>query len=78
MEQLLDQVDIANTGQLAKSQIAASQIDWQALQQRHADQWLESVHKVFEIFDTDADGVIAPDQIVDCLRTKLPPSEVGF
>ena len=76
MQQLLDQIDTAHTGQLAKSQIAASQIDWQAVQQRNADQWLASVHKVFKSFDTDADGVIAPDQIVDCLRTKLPSSEV--
>ena len=76
VEQLLDQVDLAQTGQVAKSQIAASQIDWAAVQKRNADQWLASVQRVFETFDTDADGVIAADQIVDCLRSKLPASEV--
>jgi len=56
--------------------LAASQMDWQATQQNHAEQWLASVHKVFQSFDTDADGVIAYEQIVECLRSKLPSSEV--
>ncbi len=76
VEQLLDQIDTAHTGQVAKSQLAASQMDWQAMQQNHADQWLASVHKVFQSFDTDADGVIASEQILECLRAKLPASEV--
>lgn len=76
IEQLLDQVDTAHTGQVARSQLAASQMDWQATQQNHAEQWLASVHKVFQTFDTDADGVIAYEQIVECLRSKLPSSEV--
>ena len=76
IEQLLDQVDTAHTGQVARSQLAASQMDWQATQQNHAEQWLASVHKVFQSFDTDADGVIANEQILECLRSKLPSSEV--
>lgn len=76
IEQLLDQVDTAHSGQVARSQLAASQMDWQATQQNHAEQWLASVHKVFQSFDTDADGVIAYEQIVQCLRSSLPASEV--
>lgn len=76
VEQLLDQIDTARTGQVAKSQLAASQMDWRAMQHNHAEKWLVSVHKVFQSFDTDADGVIAPEQIVECLRSKLPASEV--
>ena len=76
VDQLLNHVDTAHTGVVAKSQLAASQIDWQAMQQSHAERWLASAQKVFQGFDTDGDGVIAAQQIVDCLRSKLPPSEV--
>lgn len=61
---------------VAKSQLAASQIDWEAMQQSNADRWLASAQKVFQDFDTDGDGIIASEQIVECLRSKLPPSEV--
>ena len=76
MEQLLDQIDTAHTGQVAKSQLVASQIDWRATQQNHAEQWLASVQKVFQSFDTDKDGIIAYEQILECLRSKVPSSEV--
>lgn len=76
VEQLLDQIDTAHTGQVAKSQLVASQIDWRATQQNHAEQWLASVQKVFQSFDTDRDGVIAYEQILECLRSKVPASEV--
>ena len=62
---------------MAKSQLAASQIDWEAMQQSNAERWLASAHKVFQDFDTDQDGIISSEQIVDCLRRKLPPSEVS-
>ena len=76
MEQLLDHVDTAHTGVVAKSQLAASQIDWEAMQQSNAERWLASAQKVFKDFDTDGDGIISSEQIVDCLRSKIPPSEV--
>ena len=76
VDQLLDHIDTAHTGVVAKSQLAASQIDWQAMQQSNAERWLASAHKVFRHFDTDEDGIIASEQIVACLRSKLPPSEV--
>lgn len=78
VEQLLDHVDTAHTGVVAKSQLAASQIDWEAMQQSNAERWLASARKVFQDFDTDQDGIISSEQIVDCLRSKLPPSEVSL
>lgn len=78
VEQLLNHVDTAHTGVVAKSQLAASQIDWEAMQQSNAERWLASAHKVFQDFDTDLDGIISSEQIVDCLRPKLPPSEVSL
>ena len=47
------------------------------LQQNHAEQWLHCVRQAFEDFDTDHDGVIALEEIIACLRSKLPPQEVG-
>ncbi|KAL3139963.1 hypothetical protein ABBQ38_004250 [Trebouxia sp. C0009 RCD-2024] len=76
VEQLLDHVDTAHTGVVAKSQLAASQIDWEAMQQSNAERWLASAQKVFQDFDTDGDGIISSEQILDCLRSKIPPSEV--
>ena len=76
VEQLLNHVDTAHTGVVAKSQLAASQIDWEAMQQSNAERWLASARKVFQDFDTDRDGIISSEQIVDCLRSKIPPSEV--
>eukprot|EP00891_Asterochloris_glomerata_P002541 jgi/Astpho2/2541/Aster-04254 len=73
--QLLDSLDLAHTGLVAKSQLAASQIDWR--EQNHAEQWLHCVRRAFEDFDTDHDGVIALEEIIACLRSKLPPQEVA-
>ena len=47
------------------------------LQQNHAEQWLHCVRRAFEDFDTDHDGVIALEEIIACLRSKLPAQEVG-
>ncbi len=35
------------------------------------------MRRAFEDFDTDHDGVIALEEIIACLRSKLPPQEVG-
>jgi calcium-dependent protein kinase len=76
VDRLLDTIDVANTSTITKSQLAASQIDWRVLQQNHAEQWLASVRRVFEEFDKDGNGFISVEQIMDCLRAKLPPQEV--
>lgn len=75
MERLLDQVDVGHTGHVAKGQFAASQIDWAALQ-RDRDHWLACVKRAFEEFDADHDGVCGFDEIVACLKAKLPLTEV--
>ena len=35
------------------------------------------MRRAFEDFDTDHDGIIALEEIIACLRSKLPPQEVG-
>jgi calcium-dependent protein kinase len=74
-ERLLDQVDVGHTGHVAKGQLAASQIDWAALQ-RDRERWLARVRRAFDEFDADHDGVCGWDEIVACLRAKLPLTEV--
>ena len=73
-ERLLDQVDVGHTGHVAKGQLAASQIDWGALQ-RDRERWLARVKRAFDEFDVDHDGVCGWDEIVACLRAKLPLTE---
>lgn len=75
LERLLDQVDVGHTGHVAKGQLAASQIDWAALQ-RDRDHWLRCVRHAFDEFDADHDGVCSLDEIVACLKAKLPLTEV--
>jgi calcium-dependent protein kinase len=76
VDRLLDQLDVGHTGHVDKAQFAASQIDWGVLQQNHA-QWLDCVRRAFDEFDSDGDGVCSVDDIIKCLQTKLPLSEVG-
>ncbi len=75
VDRLLDQLDLGHTGRVAKGQFAASQIDWGVLQQDHA-RWLDCVRRAFAEFDADGDGVCSVDEIVACLKTKLPLTEV--
>ena len=75
VDRLLDQVDVGHTGHVAKGQLAASQIDWATLQ-RDRDAWLRCVRRAFEEFDADHDGVCGLDEIVACLKAKLPLTEV--
>lgn len=75
VDRLLDQLDLGHTGRVAKGQFAASQIDWGVLQKDHS-RWLECVRGAFAEFDTDGDGVCSVDEIVRCLKAKLPLTEV--
>ena len=68
-------MDVGHTGHVAKGQLAASQIDWAALQ-RDRDHWLRCVRRAFDEFDADHDGVCSLDEIVACLKAKLPLTEV--
>ena len=76
VDRLLDQVDVGHTGHVAKGQLAASQIDWATLQ-RDRDSWLRCVRRAFEEFDADHDGVCGLDEIVACLKAKLPLTEAS-
>lgn len=75
VDRLLDQLDLGHTGRVAKGQFAASQIDWGVLQKDHS-RWLECALGAFAEFDTDGDGVCSIDEIVRCLKAKLPLTEV--
>lgn len=66
---------MGHTGHVAKGQLAASQIDWAALQ-RDRDNWLRCVRRAFDEFDADHDGVCSLDEILACLKAKLPLTEV--
>ncbi len=46
-----------------------------ALQARHVERWLACARRAFAELDPDGDGVAQADDIVACLRAKLPPSE---
>jgi calcium-dependent protein kinase len=76
VDRLLDQLDVSMTGQVNKSQLAASQIDWKYLQQNNTEKWLKYVYQVFSELDADKDGVLSAEEIMALLRRKLPPSEV--
>ena len=76
IERLLGQLDVGNSGRVAKSQFAASQLDWRLAQLHHRERWMAAASQAFTIFDTNADGLIDVDNITATLRTKLPPDEV--
>ena len=46
-----------------------------APQARHVERWLACARRAFAELDPDGDGVAQADDIVACLRAKLPPSE---
>lgn len=76
LERLLDQLDPGNTGKVAKSQVAASQIDWRVMQQSQTERWLKCVKQAFMDLDIDGDGIISGEEMVALLRNKLPGAEV--
>jgi calcium-dependent protein kinase len=73
---LLDQLDPGHSGQVAKSQFAASQMDWAAVQSSHTERWLRCARRAFADLDADRDGVVSTEDMVALLRHKLPPAEV--
>ncbi|WPT18299.1 Calcium-dependent protein kinase 2 [Picochlorum sp. SENEW3] len=75
VERLLDQLDVGFTGQVGKTQFAASQMDWRAIQS-NTEQWLSYARKVFADLDKDKDGILSAEDMAALLRHKLPPSEV--
>lgn len=76
VDRLLDQLDTAHTGHVAKSQLAASQIDWGALQESQTERWLRCARRAFADLDADKDGVVSTEDMIALLRHKLPPAEV--
>jgi len=65
MTRLLGNVDLSHRGRVDKAAIAASQLDWKELQQRHAERWSTLVRHTFGALDTDHDGVIKASDIVE-------------
>lgn len=76
VDNLLDSLDPGNTGHVAKSQLAASQMDWKALQENQTERWLRCARRAFADLDTDRDGLVSTEDMVALLRHKLPPAEV--
>ena len=73
---LLDQLDSEHTGTVQRSHLAASQMDWHALQERQVQTWLQAARHTFADLDRDGDGIWSTDDIISCLQSKLVPSEV--
>jgi calcium-dependent protein kinase len=76
VDNLLDQLDPGNTGTVAKSQLAASQMDWKALQEGQTERWFRCARRAFADLDSDKDGLVSTEDMVALLRHKLPPAEV--
>jgi calcium-dependent protein kinase len=76
VQRLLDQLDVSYTGKIAKSQFAASQIDWSIVQKSNTERWISYARKVFADLDTDMDGVLSSEEMAALLRRKLPAEEV--
>ncbi|KAL4539394.1 hypothetical protein Ndes2437B_g02227 [Nannochloris sp. 'desiccata'] len=76
VDNLLDQLDPGNTGHVAKSQLAASQMDWKALQENQTERWFRCARRAFADLDSDKDGLVSTEDMVALLRHKLPPAEV--
>lgn len=76
VDRLLDQLDPGNTGQVGKTQLAASQMDWRAVQENQTERWLRCARRAFADLDSDKDGLVSTDDMMALLRHKLPPSEV--
>ncbi|GAX86176.1 hypothetical protein CEUSTIGMA_g13589.t1, partial [Chlamydomonas eustigma] len=78
VSRLLQQVDSMSTqsGQIQKSALAASQLDWKELQQHHYQQWRRLVHNTFEGLDRDHDGILKQSDLTKALRACLPEERV--
>lgn len=76
VERLLDQLDPGNTGQVAKIQLAASQMDWRVIAENQTERWLRCARRAFSDLDADKDGLVSVEDMVALLRHKLPPAEV--
>lgn len=73
-ERLLAQ--LGDAPRISRAALAASQIDWGAVQERHAASWARAARAAFDAFDTDRDGVIKREEMVAALAGKAPPEEV--
>ena len=73
---MLDQLDTRHMGEVYKRELAASQIDWAAVQQDNQPRFLEAARHAFAKLDIDGDGVWSCQEILDCLQSRLAPTEV--
>jgi len=76
VDRLLDQLDPGLTGQVAKTQLAASQMDWRAMAENQTERWLRCARRAFSDLDSDKDGLLSAEDMVALLRHELPPAEV--
>ena len=61
---------------MLKSEFAASQMDWRAMQADRREAWLACARHAFADLDKDGDGVLSVDEMVASLRQRLPADEV--
>jgi hypothetical protein len=78
IDALMDSLDVGHSGSIGKAQLAASQIDWRQVQQNNMPGWLEAVRRCFAELDRDGDGIWSCHEILECLQSKLSPSEVRY
>ncbi|CAL8463594.1 g3128 [Coccomyxa elongata] len=76
VDALVRQLDVDKSGHLDSAEVAASIIDWHALQGRYRDLWQEYARRAFEQIDTDGSGYIEREELVAYLANKLSPYEV--
>jgi calcium-dependent protein kinase len=73
-ERLLAQ--LGDAPRISRAALAASQIDWAAVQEKHAGAWTKAARAAFDAFDGDRDGMIKREEMVAALAGKAPPAEV--
>jgi len=74
---LLQQMGLGVDNNLVtRAQFMASQMDWQVLQARYKDMWIEQASKVFGELDTDSSGTVSGAEIAHMLRRKLQDEDV--
>lgn len=54
------------------TQFIASQIDWKYLQNKHREEWLNSVKQAFKDLDMDEDGKLNALDIINTISSKIP------
>jgi hypothetical protein len=75
-DSLFDLVDVGKKGQVSRTELSASLLDWKWVRDTYKDRWVESVERLFRELDGDGDGELAPEEIAAALSGGLCEYEV--